>query len=1369
MSARADAPSGSGRGPVVAIVGLLAGLAYLPALWTAPGVVAADTKQYLYLDPGRYVSSAASLWDPDQFGGWVTHQTIGYLWPMGPFHWLLHTVGVPVWVAQRLWLGTLLVLAGTGVWWCARLLGLSQPGATAAAVLYQLSPYVLLYAPRTSVILLPWAGLGWLLGLTVLAARRGGWRYPAAAALVVATMAGTNATAAVLVGLAPALWLVWAMWGSREIRVGRGLAAAGRIALLSLATCAAWIVAIVVEARYGADVLAYSETLSAVSSTSLASEVVRGLGYWLFYGGDVTGPWNSASQPYLTAPLLIGLGLFLALVGVAAAVLVRWANRGFVALLLLVGVVVSVGAHPLADPSLYGRLLSGSARSTIVLALRSSTRALPLVVLGLALAVGAGVAALGVRLPATATLAAAAVAVLAALNLPALWNGTYVDGLQRRPSDVPAAWTAAAGALDTLAAGSRVLELPGAEFAAYRWGTTNDAILPGLTSRPTLTRDLLPLGSPGLMDLLLALDDRFQTGTVEGPELAPVARLLAAGGIVVRGDSAFERYRTPRPEPTEALYASEAPGLGAPASFGPAAPNDAAVAGLDEWALGDPGVGAPVAPVQVVPVEDPLPVVRARPAAAPVVVDGDGEGIVAAAAAGLVDGQRTVLQAAAFPDPAALGPLAAQPGAALVVTDSNRERARQWRGSQDTTGFTEDGHDGVLRADDADARLPVFPDAGPGASTRNEQRGGVTVRATAYGEPNAYRPEDRPALAMDGDLSTAWRVGDRGEVLGERLRFGFDAGPRDVEQLTVVQPQDPAANRWITEVTVRTDRGAVTLPLTDASRTPAGQALILPASVAGSTSSVELEVAGTNVGRRSSYFGIGPVGFAEVGLDGLRVDEVVVLPTDLLSAAGPASADHDLAFVLTRLRHDPHDRWRDDEERAMVRELALPTGRPFTVAGTARLSARATDAVLAGLLADPTGDAPAAADTQVSALSRLGGTPAAWGRAAVDGDLATAWTSAFGTAAGASLTVPLDAPATVSGLSLAIVNDGRHSVPTRLSITSEAGEQRLVDVPAPAVVAPSQAAATQTLTFEPLRASTLTISVAEADQRTTLDRRSGEAVILPVAISELRPTGASATVPPLLATFDTGCRSDLVTVDGAPLPVRITGDTADLLARKALPVVGCESAALSLAAGTHQLRTLPGLATGLDLDRLVLSSPGTGAAAATPAAPVVTVDDHGSTSISGTVTPTAAGGPFWLVLGQGLNRGWRASVGGRDLGPPRAIDGGMNGWLVTEPGAGPVAFSMTWTPQRWVDASLVVAALAVLACLVLLARTAARCRPRAAAAPPHRPIPPAAPMAPIRYRIGAIRMPDRNSSGGEGRAGRCRRVARPSPPSWSAC
>ena len=47
--------------------------------------------------------------------GTVTHQTIGYLWPLGPYYWLTDQLGVPDWVAQRLWLGTLLFAAGAGV------------------------------------------------------------------------------------------------------------------------------------------------------------------------------------------------------------------------------------------------------------------------------------------------------------------------------------------------------------------------------------------------------------------------------------------------------------------------------------------------------------------------------------------------------------------------------------------------------------------------------------------------------------------------------------------------------------------------------------------------------------------------------------------------------------------------------------------------------------------------------------------------------------------------------------------------------------------------------------------------------------------------------------------------------------------------------------------------------------------------------------------------------------------------------------------------------------------------------------------------------------------------------------------------------
>ena len=148
-------------------------LAYVPALTAGRGRMPADTKLYLYLDPGRLVSDAPYTFDGRQFAGWVPHQTISYLWPSGPWYWLFDAIGVPDWIAHRLWIGTILFVAGLGVRWLARLLGIVGAAAVAAAAVYQLSPYVLPYLSRTSLMLLPYAGLGWIVGLTVLAARRG--------------------------------------------------------------------------------------------------------------------------------------------------------------------------------------------------------------------------------------------------------------------------------------------------------------------------------------------------------------------------------------------------------------------------------------------------------------------------------------------------------------------------------------------------------------------------------------------------------------------------------------------------------------------------------------------------------------------------------------------------------------------------------------------------------------------------------------------------------------------------------------------------------------------------------------------------------------------------------------------------------------------------------------------------------------------------------------------------------------------------------------------------------------------------------------------------------------------------------------------
>src|SRR5690242_14579929 len=106
----------------------LALVSYVPLLMSRTGAVAADTKQYLYLDPGRLTQGAASMWDPNTGLGTVTHQNIGYLFPMGPYFTLVRWAHIPVWVGQRVWMGTLLFSAGLGVAYCARRLGLEGPG-----------------------------------------------------------------------------------------------------------------------------------------------------------------------------------------------------------------------------------------------------------------------------------------------------------------------------------------------------------------------------------------------------------------------------------------------------------------------------------------------------------------------------------------------------------------------------------------------------------------------------------------------------------------------------------------------------------------------------------------------------------------------------------------------------------------------------------------------------------------------------------------------------------------------------------------------------------------------------------------------------------------------------------------------------------------------------------------------------------------------------------------------------------------------------------------------------------------------------------------------------------------------------------------
>lgn len=1246
----------------------LAVLAYVPALSASPGKLAADTKLYLYLDPGGLLSGSVWAYDAGQYGGWVPHQNIGYLWPMGPWFGFFDLIGVAPWIAHRLWIGTLFVLAGLGVRYAARTLGIGATGALVAAVVYQLSPYVLPYVSRTSVLLLAWAALGWLVGLTVMSVERGGWRHPAAFALVAATAGATNLTALALLAPAPLVWLLdralarhitWRAAASHALRLGG----------LTVAASAWWLAALAVQARDGADVLAFSESLEATAFTSTGAEVLRGLGYWLFYVRDPVVATTSASRVYLQAPGVIAVGFALVCIGLVGIVAVRSVARRYLGLLLLCGVVLSVGPYPIEDPSPLMAPFADASRSPFVLAFRSYTRAVPLVVLALALGAGTAVGALRGRCRRLAV-PAAVVVVLAAVNLPALWSGEYVDPALAHEGP-PGWWDEVAAELDRSGSDARVLQLPGVESAIHEWGYTVEPVLPGLSDRPLLTRDWLPLGSPVLMDTLYALDDRFQAGTVEPDSIAPVARFLGADTVLVVLETAFERFRTPRPEPTWALYLAEPAGLGTPTAFGPFAERVPTLAMLDEWALVSELVGTPTPPLALVPVADPADATRVGEEV--VLLVGDGDGLVDAAGAGLLTGHEILRYAAALDDDELLA--AAEDARLVVLTDTNRVRARQWRGSQDVWGFTEDGvHPPLLEDDPADNRLDPFGTDRPGDRTVTELRGSVRATASSYGEPFSYRPEARAALAVDGDLTTAWWVADRAEPVGERLRIDTDEA---VSWFSLTLALEPRPDRWITRVGVTTSAGErLVVDLDETSFTPAGQRIELgePATW------WEIEILAANSPRARKYDQRGPVGIAGVHTELEAVEEVVRLPTRV------PDTDTPLAVVMTRLRTDPLERWRSDPETRMVRSVVVSsewTARPEV---TVRLDRRASDAVIADLFGV----------TVPVAAERLVGAPQAGGWALTDGDPATAWITPFGVGAGSTVRIPRDSTVPTDRLVVTMSDDDRLDEVVEVIVDDGTGE------PQRFVLDTAGAGGRHELVLErPVTAESFSLTVSAVAGSRTYDRRYGEWVEVPVGIAEVEGPGiASARLPERL---DTGCRSDLVRLDDRPLALRVTGETSALLAGAEANVELCGDTELTLAAGETVLRTEPGHRTGLDVDRVVLL--GTGAHEALAGrdppddAPRVLGVESGRTWRTVTVGPCPDG--CWLVQGDGFSTSWRATLDGRPLAAPEPVSGGATGWWL-EPSAGARTVELSWPAQRWIWFGLGVSALAVATCVVLM-------------------------------------------------------------------
>jgi hypothetical protein len=415
-----------------------------------------------------------------------------------------------------------------------------------------------------------------------------------------------------------------------------------------------------------------------------------------------------------------------------------------------------------------------------------------------------------------------------------------------------------------------------------------------------------------------------------------------------------------------------------------------------------------------------------------------------------------------------------------------------------------------------------------------------------------------------------------------------------------------------------------------------------------------------------------------------------------------------------------------------VRKFNVPNARTFSLRGSARLDTSVADPLIDSLLGVP---GVAAGGITVTSSQRLPGSVSARGSSAFDGDPTTAWTTGFEHTVGAQwLDVATSKPVTFDHLDLQVVADGRHSVPTQIRIDA-GGASRVVNLP-PVQDRPGEnAVASAPVHFEPLSGNDVRITITDTRRVITTEYYENQPIEQPVAIADVGLPGVQRAALP--QQLPASCRTDLLSIDGSPVGVRLSGTTADASALHPIDVSLCDPAnpngpapIINLGSGDHVVRSVPGTATGINVDGLVLGSDAGGGAmtlgprgalptssVATPGAgmggsqrvadrilsstPRLRLTKNGRTDLRVHVDGATPGTPFWLVLGESVNAGWKATVPGAGTTGSTLADGYANGWLVN-PRSATFDVALHWTPQRRVWASLLLSGPVLLLCTALV-------------------------------------------------------------------
>lgn len=314
-----------------------------------------DTDVGLIQAPWRLVQSLSGAWNPNVFGFDQTRSQ-ALLFPVNMTFGLLQLLHIPVGDRTQVWLGLLVSIAGAGMWWfLAGWLDRAPAWNTlviiTAAVGYMLSTFVIDLSTDTTMFVLPYATLPWLLGI-VLRLSSGRISSLRAVGLLALVICFTSAVDIPLLAIDAAATLVFglALVGRRRqaVVVVAGLVLGIGTLLWTLGPTA-W--------SFRVDPTQANANLSAESASmydaATSPEAVSRLqGYWALYTGYADRPYRPYYAYYLESP--VGSNVGFVLMGLAAAgALLRRRTRAAIAITTMAAVSwrLVIGVHPGAFPA----------------------------------------------------------------------------------------------------------------------------------------------------------------------------------------------------------------------------------------------------------------------------------------------------------------------------------------------------------------------------------------------------------------------------------------------------------------------------------------------------------------------------------------------------------------------------------------------------------------------------------------------------------------------------------------------------------------------------------------------------------------------------------------------------------------------------------------------------------------------------------------------------------------------------------------------------------------------------------------------------------------------------------------------------------